>query len=594
MDRLLDVLKERVLICDGATGTMLSGMGLGPSYCPGLMNIEKPDVVSALHRMYLEAGADILETNTFGANRAALAPWRRETDVVEINRSAARIAREAAAGKAYVAGAIGPLGPLSSGEPLSDGDVYDMYKEQAAALASEGVDALILETFSSLEQLGIALRACKRETGVPVIAQMVFPDGVRTLFGDSARNVINVLTGGGADVIGVNCGCGPVAMLDIAITLRGMTDRFISAQPNAGYPQYMDGQTTYPTSAEYFASYAVRLADAGVNIVGGCCGTTPDHIRLAARLLRGRKPVIRGMAVSARTDVRPDVTARTEPEGQVRARAIAEILPSRNADIDGIIETARMFKAAGADAVSFPDSPLGRVRMSSVVAAGLAKQHTGIEAIFHYTCRDRNVIGLQSGLLGAYAFGLRSVLAVTGDPASAAATPGATSVFDINSIRLVEVIANMRSSLGLAFSIGVAFNPNVENMEGQAARLRRKIDAGADFIVTQPIFEVEKARRVRDVLADIKKPLIAGILPLLSRKSADYFNNEVPGMKIPRAVYERIAVDDPDAAREEGQRIAIELVESMSGVVDGFYLISPAHKYDVTARIIKHIRTVSR
>ncbi len=503
-----------------------------------------------------------------------------------INEEAVRIAREASGERAFVAGAVGPLRREAFGEHFSSGEIREVYAEQVAALERGGADVIILETFSNLEHLKIALAAAKKQTRLPVIAQMVFMKGNRTGFSDSMRTVVDTLEAGGADVIGVNCGCGPVAMLDIARTLTRMTDSYVSAQPNAGYPQLIDGRPSYPTSAEYFAAYAHALKDAGVNIVGGCCGTTPEHIRAAARALGDRKPAARARVVSVAALVEAAPVPEASAPVRFRTSIIAELLPPRNVDMSGVIESARSVVSAGAGMLSFPDNPLGRVRMHAAVAAGLVQRAVGVEAMFHYACRDTNLIGLQSGLLGAHALGLHWVLAVTGDPASSAHVPGASSVFDLHSVKLVELIANMRSSLGLDMRIAVAFNPNFDDLSGQCERLKRKIDAGAELVVTQPVFDADKAARIRDAVTGRGVRLFLGVLPLLSRKSADYFNNEVPGMSIPARVLERLAGADPERVKAEGEIMASEFMQSAAPFCDGYYLISPGHCYDVTARII--------
>ncbi len=585
---LLEALKERVLICDGAAGTMFHSRGIAPESCYEFLNVADPGHVSRLHGEYIAAGADIIETNTFGANFSKLEAFGRGKEAGNINLAGARLAVEAASGKGvFVAGSMGPLSRTSPDGELPASRVYDIYKVQAEALAQGGVDCFILETFSSLEHIRIALSACRDTAGIPVICQMVFLQGLRTGFGNSISSVVSVLSAEGADVIGANCGQGPAAMLEAVKRLSQLTGKHISAQPNAGYPQVVDGRTMYFDSAEYFASYSLKLAQAGANIVGGCCGTTPEYIRLAAQRLKGEKPAQREKSVQGPLPAGPrsDVPAINE-----QIRVIVEVLPPKGADAEKLIDTALMLKSRGARLLSFPENPLAQVRMSSIAAAGLVKNQARIDTIFHYTCRDRNLIGLQSDLLGACALGLDKVLAVTGDPASLGSNPAASSVFDLNSIKLVSLIDNMRRELGLRMGIGVAFNPNFDNISGQLERLKRKIDAGADFVLTQPVFDKEKAVTTALEVMDLGVPVFFGILPLLSRKSAEFLHNEVPGMSVPLHIRERMDIADKASAVEEGIKIVLELTKALKGKVNGFYLISPAGKYAISAEIIERMK----
>ncbi|RPJ62375.1 MAG: bifunctional homocysteine S-methyltransferase/methylenetetrahydrofolate reductase, partial [Dehalococcoidia bacterium] len=444
MKGFLDSLQERVLVCDGAMGTRLYDLGISPQHCYEYLNIEQPRIIEDLHRGYLDAGADIIETNTFAANSSKLAKYNYGKLAPAINEAAAKIARMAAGQTAYVAGSIGPLDKSSADQQLSDQQIYDIYKEQVMALAEGGVDVFILETFSNLEHIKIALSACKKETSLPVIAQMIFLDGLRTGYGNSIQSIVDALTAGGADVIGTNCGNGPSALKDVINKLVQITDKYISALPNAGYPQVVDGRSMYLTSPEYFAIHAQELVNSGVNIIGGCCGTTPEHIRLIAGKLKNRKPAQRPERKAETEMVFVQAPAFYEKKVGGAANVIVELLPPKDADIEKLIDTAAMLKGSGAQVLSFPENPLAQVRMSSIAAAGLIKRTTGTEAIFHYTCRDRNLIGLQSDLLGAYALGLRYMLAVTGDAVSLGNNPEASPVYDVDSIKLVNLISNMK------------------------------------------------------------------------------------------------------------------------------------------------------
>jgi methionine synthase / methylenetetrahydrofolate reductase(NADPH) len=589
MKNLLETLQEKILICDGANGTMFYAGGISPKHCYEYLNIERPDIVADLHKSYLDAGADIIETNSFAANSSQLLKFGYENLVSEINETAAKIARKAAGSNAYVGGSIGPLDKTLFEQNLSERQIYDIYKEQALALANGGADFFILETFSNLEHIRIALSACKKETMLPVIAQMTFANGTRTSFGNSIHAVVKVLTEGNADVIGANCGNGPAGMREVAIKLAGLTGAYISAQPNAGYPEIIDGRSMYLTSPEYFARHAVEMVNAGINIIGGCCGTTPDHISLLSRTLKNRAPAKRQKKETREETVFARSEAFFEKKQKNLTNIIVELLPPKKADTEKLIDTAAMLKSSGARVLSFPDNPLAQVRMNPVIAAGIVKKTTGLETIFHYTCRDRNMIGLQSDILGAYALGLRYVLAVTGDPASMGNNPGASSVFDMDSVRLVKLIDNMRKSLGLDMRIGVAFNANADNIKGQIQRLKRKIDAGAEFALTQPVFDMEKVNIWTDEIKGLNIPVYLGILPLVNKKNAEYLHNEVPGIKIPDNIRERMDIEDKTKARREGINIALEIITASKNAVSGFYIISPLHKYDISAEILKQI-----
>jgi homocysteine S-methyltransferase len=587
----LEDLKKRILVCDGAMGTMFYAQGIDPERGCEYLNIERPALVEDLHRRYIAAGADIIETNTFAANASQLEKLHCRIGVAVLNKAAVKIARKAAGSRVYVAGSVGPIGRLPPDLPPSDSHVYDIYKEQVLALATAGVDLFILETFSNVEHIKIALSVCKDLTRLPVVCQMVFLDGLRTSLGYSVRAAVEALEAGGADVIGVNCGNGPAAVAGAVEEIVRLTNKPVAAQPNAGYPQTVGGRCVYMSSPEYFAGYAGILAEAGASLVGGCCGTTPEHIRLIARDLRNRAPVRRQRLVSEKEAVFVRAPAFYEQRKGSKVQTIVELLPPKSADAEKLVDEAVLLKNSGADVFSCPENPLAQVRMSSIVAAGLVKKAVGLEAIFHYTCRDRNLIGLQSDLLGAYALGLRAVLVVTGDPVAAGVHPEASSVFDVDSVKLVKLIDTMKKTLSLDMRVGVAFNPNLQNMEGQLERLKRKIDAGAEFIMTQPMFDAGQVARVADALRPLGIPFYPGVLPLASKKNAEYLHNEVPGIRIPEDIRKRMDINEKQKAQQEGMAIALELMRATEKMVSGFYLISPLRKYEMTAAILKQLRS---
>jgi homocysteine S-methyltransferase len=450
------------------------------------------------------------------------------------------------------------------------------------------VDLFILETFSSLRQLRLALAAVKRVSALPVICTMTFTDGTGTAMGESVAAVVEALEQDGADVIGANCGTGPASILAVVREMAGLTDKPICAQPNAGYPMLVEGRTLFQSGADYFARYAGLLVEAGASVVGGCCGTTPEHIRLTAAALSGmrvasrppRAARVRSAGCPAESLIRDSIASR-------RRVVVVELAPPKTNDPSRIISAAVMLKAKGAQVFSFPDNPLAQVRMNSIMVAGLVAQKTGLECIFHYTCRDRNSIGMQSDILGAHALGLHAVLAVTGDPVSPGTTVGARPVFDLNSVKLVQLIQSMNKTFGMSMLTGVGFNPNFEDCGPQLARLKMKKDAGAAFAMSQPLFDAGKIIEISARAREIGIPLFVGILPLVSRRNAEFLHNEVPGMQVPEEIRKRMDIPDKQQAQEEGIRIAREIIAAVKDAVDGFYLISPMGRYEVSAALLE-------
>ncbi|MDD5020286.1 MAG: bifunctional homocysteine S-methyltransferase/methylenetetrahydrofolate reductase [Candidatus Omnitrophica bacterium] len=584
-----ETLKTSVLVCDGALGTVFYERGLSAGSPCEYLNVTRPDAVLALHREYIDAGCDIIQTNTFGANKIRLSAYGLQNEAEAVSRAGAMIAREAAGNRdIFVAGSIGPLGRFPAEQGLSEEEARAVFEEQILALSGAGVDLFVLETFRSLKELRLALDICRSVSSLPVVCQMSFQENMGTALGEDMRQVVRELETGGADVIGANCGLGPAHILEAARRLVSLSSGFISAQPNAGYPQAVDGRTYYLTTPDYFARYALALKEAGVNIIGGCCGITPAHIRLAARAVKGAAPARRSAEVfsfPADAGKRPSSVADQFVPG--RFTIIAELLPPKNADIQKMEAAAELLKAGGAAVLSVPENPLGQSRMSAIVAAACVKNRTGLEAVFHFTCRDRNLVGIQSDLLGAHALGLTCLLAVTGDPAGLGPHGKATSVYDLNVIQLITLVENMNRHMGLDMCVGAAFNPHAKNLDAQVAYLRRKVDAGARFIMTQPFFKASGILEIHDRIKSMGVPVFYGVLPLVSSKNAEFLHNEVPGISIPVEIRRRMRIDDKEKAVREGEAIAMEIIESVRGRVDGIYLVSPFGHYDVSARIIK-------
>ncbi|HTP65694.1 MAG TPA: bifunctional homocysteine S-methyltransferase/methylenetetrahydrofolate reductase [Geobacteraceae bacterium] len=600
----LDRIQNEVLVGDGAIGTMLYAKGAGLDANFENLNLVRPELVLELHGEYIAAGAQVIETNTFGANRTKLAPLGLDGKVADINRQGAMLARRAAAGHdVHVAGSVGPLG-RSKGEEreLSAGEAEEIFREQCLALAEGGVDLLLLETFSDLELLKIALKSAVG-TGLPVIASMAFVEGGRTPGGVEAQKVALELTAAGASVVGANCGAGPLEVLANIRRMAVATALPLAAYPNSGFPEYVDGRYIYRATPEYFGAMALEMAGAGAGLIGGCCGTTPAHIRHIAEKLADVRPATRVVHLPVET-IREEPFPPAQCEGFL-ARwgkepiVTVELDPPRGLDCGKVLAGSRALRAAGADAISLAENPLARVRMGNIALGSRIRQEVGIEVIVHVTCRDRNLLGLQSELMGASLLGIRYILAVTGDPARVGDQAGASSVFDLNSFGLIKLLADLNTGVnsqgnpigsGTGFVIGCAFNPNTPKMEAQVARLAKKIASGACFAQTQPVYDVAKLEEMLELTAPLGIPVLPGILPLVGERNAEFLHNEVPGIVIPDAVRERMRGKEKDAGVREGLAIAGEFIARVRDRVGGFYLIPPFGRYEIAAELISLIK----
>lgn len=604
----LDLIREKILIADGAIGTMLYSKGVGLDANFEHLNLVRPSLVGELHREYLAAGARMIETNTFGANYTRLAPIGLEKKINELNRQGAILAREAITGAAvgepvFVAGSVGPLVRLKGEERELGGDeMVAIFREQITPLAEGGVDLIILETFSDLEQLACALRAAK-ETGLPVIASMAYQEGGRTGGGVAAATAAERLTREGADLVGANCGAGPREILLAIGQMAGATELPLAAFANSGFPEYLDGRYIYRTTPEYFAEKGAEMAAAGAAIIGGCCGTTPEHIRQLALRLRGAAPQRLQLAVRG---VEPVPPASRVPERQgfladwgERPIVTVELDPPRGLDCDKIMSSARQLRDVGADAINIAENPLARVRMGNIALAHTIQSEVGIEVIVHITCRDRNLLGLQSDLMGASLLGIRSILAVTGDPARLGDQTGASSVFDLNSFGLIKLITDLNNgqnalgqSLGgsTGFTVGCAFNPNTPKLEVQVGRLEKKIASGARFIQTQPLYDPDRALEMAEMTDRLGIPLLMGIMPLVGERNCEYLHNEVPGITIPDGIRARMKGKEKEEGAREGLAIARELIDAVRGRIKGFYLIAPFGRPEPVVELLRSIK----
>ncbi|MBK8205918.1 MAG: bifunctional homocysteine S-methyltransferase/methylenetetrahydrofolate reductase [Planctomycetes bacterium] len=609
MQPLLDALKQRVLVGDGAYGTLLSARGLLASGGVGpVLNLTKPAFVQAAHQEYLDAGADVIETNTFAADALALAAAEVTAGSIDVCRAGAKLARAAAGSKAWVLGSVAPL--FRSSVKLSEADRTRLFTEQVTGLVEGGVDAILLETFSDLDELVFALRAAKQAApGTPVIAQMAFSLAGTTTSGISPERMVKDLTANGADVIGANCGGGESAALEVAKRITENTDRPVSIYPNRGLADFDElGRPVYIESHDYFARSARRLADLGVNLIGGCCGTTPDDIRKLKALLQARKPSIRHVRVPAEPVKRAATAAPVamqptlEQDLKTRRIVIAEVDPPRGIDASREIEGARQIVQAGADGITIADNPLSIMRMSNLAFATLLMREMTARIVLHIACRDRSLIGTQSHILGAHALGVSNILAVTGDPVATQAYQGSSGVFDMASHKLIELISRFnqgefatggQEGARTGFFVGGAFNCASRKLENEVKRFQRKVQAGARFIMTQPVFDLGRACEITSACRELNVPLVLGVMPLVSERNAEFLHHEVPGIDVPEAIRKRMAGLKGDKGRAEGIAIAKEMMQGIAPEVQGFYMITPMNRFDMIAELTKYAHSLS-
>ncbi len=615
---ILERLEKRTLVCDGAMGTMLYSKGISLNRCFDELNLSNPQLVKDVHLAYLKAGAEVLETNTFGSTRTRLAKFDLADKVREISLAGVRLAREAAGDDLYVAGAVGPLGvhvePLG---PTSLEEAREVFREHIAALCEGGVDLILIETMVDLNEAHQALLAAREVCNLPVVVQMTIQEDGSTPSGTLPEDFARQLDEWGADLIGINCSVGPAAVLETLERMATVTSKKLAAQPNAGMPRTVDGRSIYLCSPEYMAGYARRFIQTGVRLVGGCCGTTPEHIRaikaevraLALESAEGRTsstpsgPVsVEGLSRQARPLEPVPVAKRSrlaEKLGKGEFPVLAEIVPPKGSDATKEIEGARYLLAEGVDAVNIPDGLGASSRMSALTMAALLQQQVGVEVLLHYSSRDRNVLTIQSDLLGAFALGLRNVLALTRDRAQYS-TIAEQSFFDVDSIGLMNILHNLNRGLDAGsnplgtqtgFLVGVGLNPTAVDADEEIRRFEYKVEAGADFAVTQPVFDVAQLRgflkRVGSITAG-KIPVVAGIWPLTSFRNAEFVNNEVPGVSVPPPVMERMRkADTGDLARAEGVKIAQETLLEIRDVVQGVQITTPFGRYAMAVEVAR-------
>jgi homocysteine S-methyltransferase len=615
MTQFADIFANRPVLADGAMGTVLYARGVFINRCYDELNLSEPGLILAIHEEYLQAGAEILETNTFGANRFRLARHGLAGKVAEINAAGVKAAREAVAhlrekqaGEAYVAGSVGPLGVRL--EPLGKTGLDEAraaFTEQIKALADAGVDLLILETMPALNEAHEALAAA-RETAphLPVLVMVTVDDESNCLDGASPAQAAALLTEWGAGAIGVNCSTGPATVLTAIEAMRAATTLPLAAMPNAGMPRAVEGRNIYLCSPEYMASFARKAIAAGAQIVGGCCGTTPNHIRAMRSAMRAIDAQARvqstGAAPAINTETPPAPLRERSRIGSLIADGtfvtLVEIVTPKGIDCTKEIEGARLLAGLGVHAINVPDSPRASARMSAQSLCIQIQQHTNIETVLHYTCRDRNILSIQSDLLGASSIGLHNILCLTGDPPKLGNYPDATAVFDVDSIGLVNIVRRLNHGLdiganaigaGTNFTIGVAANPGVPDIQNEIRRFAYKVEAGGEYAITQPVFDLKLLESFLRRIEGFRIPVIAGIWPLTSLRNAEFMKNDLR-VSMPEEIMLRMAqCTTPDSARREGVLIAQEMLEAVRPMVQGVQVSAPFGRYALAAEVIASV-----
>lgn len=599
------LLNGPVVIGDGGMGTQLYHRGAPVDAVFEYLNLIDARLVSQVHRDYLSAGAEIIETNTFGANRLRLEGFGLAAKTRQINQAGAALARAAAGEERWVAGSVGPIVlPRNPGADFEERQLAEVFREQMRALAEGGVDCFLLETFGSVTDLLVALGVAA-EIGLPAIAQLAFNEGGFTGDGLSVEAAAQRLMQATPAALGANCGAGPRELLQVLKRLAATTDLPLSAFANSGFPEYVNGRHLYLATPDYFASLGVDMAAAGVGLIGGCCGTGPEHIQALAQKLSGQNPGPRHAVTvcqPAASSTPPELAAPRNFLSDWGQRPIitVELDAPRGLDIAPTLARARTLAAAGVDAINLAENPLARIRMGNLALASRIQQETGVEVIAHITGRDRNLLGLHSELMGAHLLGLRAILAVTGDPVATGGESGASNVFDVNSIGLLKLLQALNqgkttygADLGgrTRFLLGAAFNPNITELDGQLRKLEKKIAAGARFIQTQPVYDTGTIERLVKATSPMGIPVLLGILPLVSERNAEFLHNEVPGIRLPESVRRRMQGKSGEAGVAEGMEIALELVAAGRRVgLGGYYLIPPFGKVGLAVKLSEAIR----
>lgn len=600
---LLKKLQTNVLTADGAMGTILYSYGI--DYCYEELNIEKPEIIEQIHQDYIAAGADIIQTNTYSANAIKLARYGLESHVTEFNKAAIQIAKRAAApGGQFVLGTIGGLRGIRKSDATLD-EIEKVVLEQANALLTGDPDGLLLETYYDFEELASVVSTLKKVTDVPLIAQVSMHDPGVLQNGLSLNDALHQLESLGADVVGVNCRLGPYHTIQAFDNVTLPKKAFLSAYPNASLLDVEDGRIVYESEAEYFGRAAVLLRDQGVRLIGGCCGTTPKHIKAAKTQLARLAPIAEKVVQPSKPIVIQEASPVQHQPLHIKAKTertvIVELDTPRHLETEDYVKGANVLYDAGVDAITMADNSLASPRISNMAMGSIIKMQHNIRPLVHLTCRDHNLIGLQSHLMGLDALGITDVLAVTGDPTKVGDFPGATSVYDVNSMELIQLIKKLNEGISFSgkplrkkanFSISAAFNPNVRVVERAVQRLDKKIEAGADYFITQPVYTKEKIIEVYEATKHLDTPIFIGIMPLTNIRNAEFLHHEVPGIKLSDEVLERMrqCSDDRDQSTEVGLEIAKELLDTAAKYFKGIYLITPFLRYDMTLELYEYIK----
>ncbi len=609
-EELLNRLNDAVLLFDGGMGTMLYESGIYVNRCFDELNLSDPERVANIHRKFILAGSDVIETNTFGANRQKLLPYGLEDKVAEINIAGCKVAREAASGAALVAGSIGPVGkPLKTMSQVAPEKLFEIYTEQASALEEGGVDIYIIETIADLDELTAAVKAVQSVSDKAIVAQVTFTDSLRTIYEDTPEDTIQLMKKLGVTVAGINCTIGPRDTLEVLKRMAAEGGMPIAVQPNAGTPRLVEGRYIYLTTPEYMAEYTKRFIQRGASIIGGCCGTQPEHIKAMKSVIRALKPQSIKLAELEKRDtkddekdIQPVPTVEKSPFARrMREKFVTcvEINPPRGFDIEKILSNVELLRAKGVDVVNIPDGPRASMRMSPIALASIIENRTRMETLLHYTCRDRNLLGMQADLLGAHGLGLRNFLIITGDPPKLGDYPDATAVFDVDAVGLVKILNKFNHGRDIvgnpvgkpaSFHIGVGANPGALNRELEKQRLEEKLRSGAEFIFTQPVYYAEQLTNFLEEVDIGDIPVLVGILPLTGSRMAEFLSNEVPGMSVPDDIRDSLKkADSKEKEKEIGIEVAQNALKKSREIpnVKGVYIMLPTGSIKTAIRVME-------
>lgn len=602
---LLEKLQTNMLTADGAMGTLLYSYGI--DYCNEELNIQKPEIIEKIHQDYIVAGADIIQTNTYGANAIKLARYGLENQMKEINEAAIHIAKRAAApGGQFVLGTIGGIRGIRKSDASID-EIIATVNQQATQLLTGNPDGLLLETYYDFEELSATVMHLRKMTDTPIIAQVSMHEPGILQNGLSLNDALHQLESIGANIVGVNCRLGPHHTIQAFEGVTLPEKAFLSAYPNASLLDMEDGRIVYESEADYFGRAALYLRDAGVRLIGGCCGTTPKHIEAVKKRIANLPPVTNKTVTPKKPIIiqepKPTINKPLHEKARTERTVIVELDTPRHLDTTTFMEGAEKLYAAGIDAVTMADNSLASPRISNMAMGSMLKLQNNIRPLAHITCRDRNLIGLQSHLMGLDALGIHDILAVTGDPTKIGDFPGATSVYDVSSLELLQLIKQLNEGISFSgkslrkkanFSVAAAFNPNVRVLDRAVKRLEKKIECGADYFITQPVYTKEKIQEIYDATKHLSTPIFIGIMPLTNSRNSEFLHNEVPGIKLSDEVLERMRACGEDRARStaEGIQIAKELIDIAAELFNGIYIITPFFRYDMSLELIQHIKEI--